>query len=120
MNMYEKMISREETERILDYVNANYKSAGYMRGRDKDKHTIATKTLRTNEQFETYIHINVFHGESFNSVSVHLWTKTKEKVGWKKGGCNIEKLVFSLEELQELEGKAEELESFTINLGIWK
>lgn len=114
----EKIISQEETDRIFGYMKENYESIGTM-GRSNDL-THATRDLMKNDQFYIDVFLSVCNGDNFRSAHAYLRACSKNKQGWKNTHCHIEKQLFSLEGLQELESKAKELEQFTLNLGLWK
>ena len=111
----EKIISQEETDRIWVYMKENYHSIGDLRSL-----THATRDIMKNDLFYIDVFLTVCDGENFRSAHAYLRACSKDKNGWKDTKCHIEKQLFSLDELQELESKAKELEQFTLNLGLWK
>lgn len=118
--MEEKIISKKELDLILEYVKENYDTLGYMGDRRNANHISATREFSINQGFKTSAFISIFPGDKFRSVSVYMRCKTKERDRIGNRGCTIEKEIFSLEELKNLESKAKELEQFTLNLGLWK
>lgn len=116
----EMIIPQEELDRILEYVKESYDYLGYMGNRRNANHIHATREFSINQGFKTSAFISIFPGNKFRSVSVYMRCKTKERDRIGNRGCTIEKEIFSLEELKNLESKAEELECFTLNLGLWK
>ena len=118
--MKEKIISKEELDLIVEYVKESYDFLGYMGNRRNANYIHATRAFSINQGFKTSAFISIFPGDKFRSVSVYMRCKTKERDRISNRGCTIEKEIFSLEELKNLESKAEELECFTLNLGLWK
>lgn len=116
----ERIISQEEIERILEYVKENYVEVGNFGNRRITDHIHAIKDFNINQGFKASAFISIFTGKKFRHVSVYLKCMTKEASAISHRGCTIDKEIFSLEELKELESKAEELERFTLNLGLWK
>ena len=113
----EKIISQEETDRIFGYMKENYESIGTV-GRSNEL-THATRDIMKNDQFYIDVFLSVCNGETFRSALAYIRAISKDVQGWKRTQCHIEKQLFSLEELQELEGKAKELEQFTLKLRLW-
>lgn len=117
-NNEEKIITQEETDRILKYMKDNYGSIGILG--ISTHHTHADRILIENDLFYIGVFLVVYNGETFRSALAYIRAISKDVQGWKRTQCHIEKQLFSLEELQELEGKAKELEQFTLKLGLWK
>lgn len=113
------MITQEEIDRILEYVNEHYEHAEMGR-HPNPKFTHAYRTILKGDTLKTEVFLSIFHGGNFNHVTAYLKCRTVSKDSPFIEGSEIKKEIFSLEELKELEPKAKELEQFTLNLGLWK
>ena len=115
-----KMITQEEIDRILEYMNEHYDTSDWSIRYRVSKMMHGHRTILEGETFKTDVFLSLFNGDIYNHVGAYLKSKTIQKVEIQQEGCTIEKELYSLEELKELESKANELEQFTLNLGLWK
>lgn len=114
-----KMITQEEIDRILEYMNEHYEHAE-MGTRPNNKLMHGNRTISKSNMLNTETFLIVFNGSNFKHVAARLTCRTISKGNPFIEGSEIKRDIFSLEELKELESKAKELEQFTLNLGLWK
>lgn len=112
-----EMITPENLEAVDKYVDENYI---YVSRLKHAKAMHAYRCFESIEGFTTRISLSIFYGERLRSVIAYLSIWRNEKRNFKNERICIERMIFSLDELKEIESKAEELNRFAEQLGLWK
>lgn len=112
-----EMITPENFKEVKEYLKENYKCShmGSLL-----KHGMATRYFESIEGFQTIMNIGTFEGERSHSVRAYLSVETKVKRDFSYDKVEIYRIIFSLDELKELESKITELNEFVKQLGLWK
>lgn len=111
------MITPQDFEEVKAYVKENYQLHGL---KNIMSYSTAARSFECPEGFTASIFVCMHKGKRNSSIVAYMRVISNEQRDFKNEGVKVERAIFSLDELKELESKINETIDFALKLGLWK